>query len=75
MLDKFFPKPEKKEKEEVFNLQAKQPKLKKDKHSLVKSQNRMLFYIPYRYFVDEGQTLLLKNGGFMICHLLIIFRE
>lgn len=67
MLDKFFPKPEKKEKEkeEVFNLQAKQPKLKKDKHSLVKSQNRMLFYIPYRYFVDEGQTLLLKNGGFM----------
>ena len=67
ILSKVLPNssPKGNEKKSIYSLNDKQPKKAKDKYSLIKSQNRMLFYIPYRYFIDEGQTLLLKNGGFM----------
>ena len=57
---------EKKGDDAQTNFHAKEPKRQKDRHSLVTAQERMLFYIPYRYFVDpQKSTLLLKNGGFM----------
>ena len=67
VIKNLLPKPiEKKGDDAQTNFHAKEPKRQKDRHSLVTAQERMLFYIPYRYFVDpQKSTLLLKNGGFM----------
>ena len=67
VIKNLLPKPvEKKGNDAQADFHAKEPKRQKDRHSLVTAQERMLFYIPYRYFVDpQKSTLLLKNGGFM----------
>ena len=59
-------KPKTSKKGVTLDLHVKEPKRKKDKFSLINSQDRVLFYIPYRYFIDQNKsTLILKNGGFM----------
>lgn len=67
VIKNLLPKPvEKKGNDAQADFHTKEPKRQKDRHSLVTAQERMLFYIPYRYFVDpQKSTLLLKNGGFM----------
>lgn len=67
VISSLFPKPvPKKGSAAAIDFHMKEPKRPKDKHSLVTAQERMLFYIPYRYFVDPNKsTLLLKSGGFM----------
>lgn len=67
VIKNLLPKPvEKKGNDAQTDFHTKEPKRQKDRHSLVTAQERMLFYIPYRYFVDpQKSTLLLKNGGFM----------
>lgn len=67
LLPKFMQsKPKTSKKGVTLDLHVKEPKRKKDKFSLINSQDRVLFYIPYRYFIDQNKsTLILKNGGFM----------